>query len=236
MADSSLLAPRARHRLNRWLAFLYGPIRALVHLSIEEYWAPVDVFCSDCGRHVSSRSKWRCGRCGDDHLGANTSVYSFLHRCHRCSKPPTCYICPHCGILNLLDDESDARFPAEIVIERRKESIEDREIKPQIDPMAAETAEIESLRRRIEKTNLEIRYSQLRRSLRPKKAPKITTAQERYEEHERRYLELDMLAREKRAENMARFKDDPDRLERAEMVLRDFLEREQESSEKKGTA
>lgn len=114
--------------------------------------------CDRCHAHVSSDTRWRCGRCGFENH--RTNLYSFLNKCQKCEEAPTSLVCPRCDRPITLVDGQDSRFSATVAVERKKHL-------PKEEPSQRErrvhAKEKERLVRAIEIAELEAKLMQARK-------------------------------------------------------------------------
>jgi len=221
------IAARAAHAEIRKNAFIYGPFRVIQARSFGAYFPAVNLFCGECGKHISSKSDWICGYCGNDTKKAldNTNYYSFLNRCVACSMPPGSFICPHCDASNQLSNDRDDEHAARIIgaqvtaIKQPTNSISAAELKRR-DHLEKK----EELERQIEIALLNKRLKQLQDS------PEFKDAVSAHEKIEKEFSDFDaermgfqILERKRRTEIDDEYLDEPELREMKHLVLDAFM-------------
>lgn len=111
--------PRLPDIRSKWCAVLGDALLAIllfVGLFLSTGMTPtlgVDFFCTQCGKHISSRVAWMCGYCGQSHNPRTDFIEkTFLQTCRRCKKVPTAYLCHHCNAPFYLDEKHELGHPA----------------------------------------------------------------------------------------------------------------------------
>lgn len=170
--------------------------------------------CPHCRKHISTNSPWICGVC--QKLNLKPSQFPFLHQCEHCHVEPKAYMCHHriCGKLIFLSkDELETNYARCIkggaadqgskeMREEEKETVEHNIV------MAELTAKLNAAKQRQE--------------LDRKKTPKERLLSS-FEDHQASSLGAEEIAREKRAEIMEKYKDDPELRERALFSINEWL-------------
>ncbi len=169
------------------------------------YDGSLDLFCDECGKHISSFDKWICSYC--DKENERTIIHSFLAACEKCHREPMSYSCPHCKAVNLLNASDDKKHPAVILHP-------DKPIVEISDDVKNERAHLEkkiALEREIEITKLNAMLEQLKASAGFKAE---VSAQEQLEkdfsDHDAHIMGARMIAKARKTENARLYKDDPE--------------------------
>lgn len=181
---------------------------------------PLRLFCDYCDRYIPSDIEWTCGYCA--HTNVGTRIYSFLNKCKECKRSPKSYVCPHCGKLVYLDTDEDGSHPAsktsvpippetrEQIRLRRREAHEDTaEQLNQGIVIAKLNSELARWQAKIEASKPKSRVDQLEREFANRKATTMGV----YEIADREY-----------ALNASLYKNNPNRKEQADAVVRVWLE------------
>ncbi len=180
---------------------------------------PIKIRCDNCHGYIATNTPWVCGFCGAKN--DDVEEYPFVHKCKQCSAPPKAYRCHHsnCGkLIYLSEDRLDANFAycysknAEMPVPTRQ---------------AMRGEEILEKEHVLKLARLETDLSELTKKPEP---VQLKSLSEQKREKLERMLDAHLSAREwankKRAEIAIRFKDDPDGLEKANMLIERFLEEE----------
>lgn len=181
-------------------------------------YVPFVFHCPHCGKAILSDLEWRCGFC--DHWNNKLKFYfSFLNTCQRCRVASTAFSCYHCNQMIALDEPADTTYFS-------------YHLKPPTPPKPVVAAR-EERAEVLEKTEYEIKLTKLMteraealRQLRlaeEKNQPKTTLASPKTERErlegdlarERdQTLAIDEITGRERDAARARYKDNPDLLER----------------------
>lgn len=183
---------------------------------------PLRIGCDHCGRVVLSDIWWRCERC--DGENDSTRIYSFLNRCRTCRQPPDAYECPHCAGINCLDE--DERISAVARTRPRPKVVPPP---PKEDPLTAKRRihreQREDLLREIELTRLNAELAALKTMTEPPTKKDVRALlEESAADHDVRMMAVHAIAREQRAKNAVKYKDDPELLQMADESVQDWLE------------
>jgi hypothetical protein len=193
---------------------------------------PLRLICDSCDKSVFSDMHWECGYCG--HANIRTKIYSFLTKCRECKRPPKSYVCPHCEVLNFLDEDNDgahsARAPAKDITpldpalspNQIKAASEKASADAQSKERAAQKAQ---LRHEIEVAQLNAQLAELKASADlGKEKPIREKLEESFSTHDAQAMGALTIAREQKMKNAERFKDDPDLQAMADESVDSWLE------------
>jgi hypothetical protein len=185
--------------------------------------APLRLFCERCDKCVPSDVRWVCGHC--EHENRRTKLYSFLNKCQSCEREPASYACPHCGATNALESDGSNGLPAKCFLAPAEEP---KKPAPEVDPRIKKKREHaerkEDLEQEIEITQLNVRLTQLKASSAPIEQSPHAALEKSFSEYETHFMGVHMVAKEQRAKNAERYKDDPEMLERAQELVTRWLE------------
>lgn len=186
---------------------------------------PLRVECCHCGRVVLSDTRWRCERCGGEN--DSTRIYSFLNRCRKCRQPPDAYECPHCAGINCLNEGESISVVALTRPKPKPKVIPPPP--PKEDPLAAKRRihreQKEDLIREIELTRLNAELAALKAVTEPPAKKDVRALLEQSAaDHDVRMMAVHAIAREQRAKNAEKYKDDAELLQMADESVQDWLE------------
>ncbi|HVT27128.1 MAG TPA: hypothetical protein VHE81_03835 [Lacipirellulaceae bacterium] len=180
---------------------------------------PLKIRCEHCHGYITTNTPWVCGFCGAKN--DDVDEYPFVNKCKHCGAPPKAYKCHHsnCGeLIYLSEDRLDANFA--YCYTRNVEA-------PPLPRQALRQEEQLEKEHALKMRKIDSDIAALEKGAMP---PKLQSVSDQKREKLERMLDAHLSAREwankKRAEIAIRFKDDPEGLEKANMLIERFLEEE----------
>jgi hypothetical protein len=186
---------------------------------------PIRFRCNNiCKKIILSNTPWVCRACGSTNMDANT--YSFLNRCknEECGVEPKAYRCHHkgCGgMIFFTEDEDDTNYASALNSPAEAPEPDERDTKRQAHEESKEDMEAE-----IEMAELKEKLRKIREEAKKAKAKKKTKfqeAEEKFREFFNGHMSVEDIADELRAEAARKYKDNPDRLQKAYEVIDAFV-------------
>jgi len=192
---------------------------------------PLRLFCEHCDKYLPSDMEWRCAHCGHENL--STRIYSFLNKCQQCKRSPKSVACPQpgCGKLNFLDKDKDGSHPAvknsaPAIPPLSPEQLQAQErTKHRVKKSEDHTDRREDISREIEIARLDAELSKWKASAESfKKKSPLDQLKSDFEQRKMHAMGVHEIAANEYALNKETFKDDPEKQEQADTVVKNWAE------------
>lgn len=215
--------------------FLWFFMGAAVGLGVVYYFyvvwdnRPIRIQCPHCKGLILTNTPWVCGQCSAKIR--NASDFPFVSHCPDCKAEPKTYRCHHktCGkFIFLTEDEDETNYAFSLNAHGEVPKAESRSIK-----VKQQEEELHDKRHEHVLTQVAVSIAELDKKLQKIKEDSeavdkgdVDSKRKSLKKHFDRFMAVSAVAREQKAENAEKNKNDPGERKRADKVVDDWVRRQ----------
>jgi hypothetical protein len=207
----------------RWYWLLVWPLifsLCFLYFKILEKRA-ISIVCPECQKYIETTTPWICGNKDMPHRNDQVGEFPFINQCQHCGFIPKAYQCHHCGELIFFTRDhlksGYARCADKTEEPKSRPPVEKDKVVKKINEL---DKGIQLTEREVKKAELDLKLKVIKQDLEP---PKEMTEREKLEESASRFKDRfttgPKIVEQWKAENAQRFKDNPVELEKANLLV-----------------